>query len=354
MRAVRFHGREDVRVDEVEEPVCGAGQIKIRPAFVGICGSDLHEYLHGPFAVPTTPHKVTGDQLPTTLGHEFSGTVEEVGEEVTGFKVGDKVAVNPSLSDGTCGSCQMGRYNSCYSIGFIGFSSKAGGLSDHIVLDKKHVVLLPDSMPLDIGALVEPLSVAWHAVSRCPVQKGDTALIVGAGPIGLAILQVLKAQGIEKILVVEVSKERVKFAHEFGATKVLNPNEVDALAEIREFTGDVRGVAVAFECTGVQAGMDTALGGTRARGTTVTVSLWGKPPVINAMALVHGERHIVGAAVYEPEDFQAVIDAISSGKIKPRPMITSKVPMQDVVDKGIKALIYEKESHVKILVDISA
>ncbi|KAJ5433375.1 uncharacterized protein N7458_012531 [Penicillium daleae] len=354
MRAVRYHGREDVRVDDVPEPVCGSGQVKIKPAFVGICGSDLHEYMGGPHAVPRTPHPVTGEKLPTTLGHEFSGIIEEVGADVTDLKVGDKVAVKPNLSDGTCWSCSIGRLNCCNSLGFIGYSGSAGGLSDHIVVDRKHAILLPHSIPLEIGALVEPLSVAWHAVKRSSLQKGDTALVVGAGPIGLAIVQVLKAREIDTIIVVEVSKRRREFAATFGASHVLDPTEVDAVAEIRAITGAFRGVSVAFESSGVQAGLDTAMAGTRVRGTTVILSLWEKKPVLDAIAVVLGEKHIAGAVVYDEGDFEDVIGAIESGMIHPRSMITSTIAMEEIVEKGFKALIHEKDKHIKILVDISA
>ncbi|KAJ5098177.1 hypothetical protein N7532_005178 [Penicillium argentinense] len=354
MRAVRFHGREDVRLDEISEPVCGHGQVKIRPAFVGICGSDLHEYLAGPLTVPTTPHPITGVTLPTTLGHEFSGTVEEIGAGIVSLKVGDRVAVKPNLSDGSCSRCIMGRQNICSSLGFIGYTSEAGGMSDHVVVDVKHAIKLPDSMPLDIGALVEPLSVAWHAVSRSPLKVDDTALVIGAGPIGLAIVQVLKARGIKTIIVVEISEQRRQFARTFGASLILDPMEVKAVEKIQEATGLAKGVSVAFETSGVQAGLDTAMAGLRARGTTVIVSLWEKKPAINAMLdIVLGEKHITGAAVYDEGDFEAVIEAIASGKIQPRPMITSKIGLDEVAEKGFKALINERDKHVKILVDIS-
>ncbi|KAJ6139181.1 hypothetical protein N7471_005667 [Penicillium samsonianum] len=353
MRAVRFHGRGDIRIDEVEEPVCGNGQVKIRPAFVGICGSDIHEYLTGPTIVPVTPHPLTEGKLPTTLGHEFSGTVEEVGSGVTGFKVGDRVAVKPNLFDATCSNCSMGRFNCCEKVGFIGFSSQAGGLSDHIVVDSRHAIMLPDSISLDVGALVEPLAVAWHAVSRSPLQTNDTVLVVGAGPIGLAIIQVLKVKGITSIIAVEVSEQRCEFALALGATEVLNPVDVDAVMQVRALTGNV-GAAVAFECSGAQAGLDTAIAGLRVRGTTVIVSLWEQMPTIDAFAVVFQEKHVTGAALYDDGDFEAVIDEIASGGIQPRLMITSKIRMEDVDERGFKALVEERDKHVKILVDISA
>lgn len=166
------------------------------------------------------------------------------------------------------------------------------------------------------AALVEPLTVAWHAVSRSPLQETDTVLVVGGGPIGLAVVQVLKARGIQTIIVVEVSEQRREFARTFGATVTLDPREVDAVAEIRSRTGDVGGASVAFECSGVQAGLDTAMAGIRVRGTTVIVSLWEQKPVIDALAVVLFEKHVTGAAIYEDGDFEAVIEAIASGELQ--------------------------------------
>ncbi|KAJ5990495.1 hypothetical protein N7522_010702 [Penicillium canescens] len=346
MRAVRFHGREDIRIDEVEEPICGNGQVKVREytrkdklqlrLVLYVAWQSLRSLTTSLAAKDPTcicGHMWKWGKLPTTLGHEFSGTIEEIGTGVTGLKVGDRVAVKPNLSDGTCSRCSIGRFNSCENLGFIGYSGKAGGLSDHVVVDTKHAIPLPDSIPLDIGALVEPLSVAWHAVSRSPLQEHDTVLVVGTGPIGLAIIQVLRAKGISNIIAVEVSEKRREFALTLGATEVLNPLEVDAVA---------------------RAGLDTAMKGLRVRGTTVIVSLWEHKPVIDAFAIVLDEKHVTGAAVFDDGDFEAVIDAIASGKIQPRPMITSKIPMEDVTEKGFKALIGERDKHVKILVDISA
>ncbi|CAG8341262.1 unnamed protein product [Penicillium salamii] len=343
MRAVRFHGARDIRIDEIEEPSCGVNQAKIRPAFVGICGSDLYEYLSGPSAVPTSPHPLTGEKLPTTLGHEFSGTIEEVGEDVIDFKVGEKVTVMPNLYDGTCVRCMLGKLHQCRSLGFIGYSGNAGGLSDHIVVRKEQVIRLPDSIPLDIGgkpskvprlstmpfkirgeksltghnpALVEPLAVAWHAVSQSPLQEkveeNDIALVIGAGPIGLAIVQVLKSKGVKTIIATDISRKRRESADSFGATLVLDPTEVDVVSQVRGLTTD-GGASVAFECSGVQSGLDSAISGTRPCGTTVIVSKWGKRATIDVFDVMLHEKHLVGAVVYERKDFEAVIDAIDSG-----------------------------------------
>lgn len=195
--------------------------------------------------------------------------------------------------------------------------------------------------------------------------------MTGAGPIGLAIVQVLRARGIRTIIVVEISEQRRQFARAFGASHTLNPTQVEVLAEIHSITGDVCGASVAFECSGVQPGLDTAMAGIRVRGTTVIVSIWEKAPVIDAFGVVLFEKHVIGAVVYEDGDFQAVIDAIISGKsilsdvrvfklnwsleqIQPRSMITCKIRMEEVIERGFEALIHEKDQHVKILVDLSA
>ncbi|GLB07302.1 hypothetical protein AtubIFM57258_002631 [Aspergillus tubingensis] len=333
MRAVRYHGRGDIRVEEIQEPgSCGVGEVKIRPAFVGICGSDIHEYLHGPSTIPSTTHPITGQKIPVTLGHEFSGTITDVGEGVTRLHVGDNVAVKPNLFDGS-----------------------AGGLSDYVVVKEDRAVKLPEGFELDLGALVEPLTVAWHAVNRSSIQNvhARTALVVGAGPIGLAVLLVLKARGMENIVVVEVSSQRRELANSLGATRVLDPRTEDVVATVRAMTGNA-GADIAFESSAVQAGLDTALKGIRARGTMTILSLWSDKPEIDAFDVVLGEKHVVGSVIYEDGEFEAVIDAMWSGKLNPRALITSKIRMEDIVEKGFKSLIHGRDNQIKILVDISA
>lgn len=161
---------------------------------------------------------------------------------------------------------------------------------------------------------MEPLAVAWHAVSRSPLQTNDTVLVVGAGPIGLAIIQVLKVKGITSIVAVEVSERRREFALALGATEVLNPVDVDAVTQIRALTRDA-GADVVFECSGAQAGLDTAVAGLRVRGTMVVVSLWEHRPTIDTFAVVFQEKNVIGAALDDDGDFEAVMDEIASGML---------------------------------------
>jgi len=196
MRALRFHGPGDMRVEKVADPELVPGSVEIRIAWCGICGSDLHEYRHGPSVVRPRgrPHPLTGEHLPVTLGHEMAGEVVRVADDVTSVDVGQRVVVNPLLFCGTCTPCRAGRINLCRHSGAIGLSG-GGGFAERIVVPAHLVHRLPIGVTLEEGALVEPLAVAWHAVRRAHVRPGQTALVIGAGPIGLAVLLVLQSFG---------------------------------------------------------------------------------------------------------------------------------------------------------------
>lgn len=162
---------------------------------------------------------------------------------------------------------------------------------------------------------MEPLAVAWHAVNMSPYKKGDSVLILGGGPIGLAVIQSLKAKGAEKIIVSEVAPRRKEFAKQFGAHYVLDPTKDDIVAKVREIC-DGQGANVAFDAAGVQAGLDQAILAIRAKGTLVNIAVWEKPASIHPNALVFRERNYMGVATYVEGDFQAVIDAIASGELQ--------------------------------------
>ncbi|WPH04114.1 Hypothetical protein R9X50_00699900 [Acrodontium crateriforme] len=351
MQAVRFHGKQDIRLDQIPIPVCGAGQVKVKPAWCGICGSDLHEYLGGPNLCPsTTPHPITGETVPLTFGHEFSGIVEEVGAGVDRVTVGERVCVQPIIYDGDCGACREGTPNCCYKNGFVGLSGWGGGLSEHLVVPEYAIVKVPDNVPLDVAALVEPLAVGWHAVNASPFKPTDTVLVLGGGPIGLAVIQALKARNAHKIIVSEISATRKRYAKDFGADVVLDPTKDDIVARVRE-EADGQGVHVVFDAAGVQAGLDQAIQSLRARGTHVNIAIWEKRCSFSPNDLVFKERRYMGVATYLPSDFQEVVDALSDGRLTlASKMITKRIELDEVVEEGFKTLIEDKENQVKILV----
>ncbi|KAI2865405.1 hypothetical protein CBS12448_2035 [Aspergillus niger] len=353
MKAARFHGRGDIRVEEIEEPTCGKGQVKMRPSFVGICGSDIHEYSGGPVLVPEKPHGITGTSLPVTLGHEFSGIVEEVGEGVTHVSPGQRAVVRPTIFDRECTSCKQGYEYCCEKIGFIGLSGYGGGLAKYIVAPAEHFYTIPDNVSLEAAALVEPLAVAWHAVNISPFKPNDNVLVLGGGPVGIGIIQVLELQGAKNIMVAELTENRKRFASNYGATHILDPREVDVATKVRELTDGV-GVDVVFDTAGVEVALNGAIAACRTHGTIVNIAVWEKRPAIRVNELMYSEINYTGSALYDESAFREVIRALSYGQLKPERMVTSKIRLDEVVEKGFQALVDDRDSHCKILVDVQA
>ena len=214
MKAARWHNRNDVRVEELEIPQPKANQIKIEVKYCGICGSDLHEYLGGPIFIPVDkPHPYTGEKAPLVMGHEFSGEVVEVGPEITKFKVGDRVTVEPiHAKDGL-----KGKYNLDPNLNFIGLAGGGGGFSEYVVVNEDQAHKLPENVDFEQGALTEPAAVGLYAVRQSRIKAGDTAAVFGCGPIGLLVIDALRAAGASRIYAVELSPERQAKAKELGA-----------------------------------------------------------------------------------------------------------------------------------------
>ncbi|EKG15978.1 Alcohol dehydrogenase superfamily zinc-containing [Macrophomina phaseolina MS6] len=356
MRAARYYGKEDIRIEEIPEETTGPDQIKIAPAYVGICGTDLHEYLGGPTFAPVDPHPVTKETIPITFGHEFSGIIKEIGSKVPQglFRVGQKVAIQPTVYCDSCGACKSGVENACYNGGFIGLSGGGGGLSDAVVVPARAVLPLPDNVPLDIGALVEPLSVAWHATeaAKSALTKDSTVLVLGGGPIGLAVVQCLAAKKTKKIIMSEVAAQRQRFAKEFGAHHVLDPKTYDLVAVSKTLSGG-DGPDVVFDCAGVPASLVTACNAVKARGTVVNVAIWEKEVPFQPNMLTFKEANYTAVLGYQRRDFEAVIENLANGSLKPHRMITGRIQLEDLISKGFMPLINEKERNVKILVEIA-
>jgi len=313
MKAAQFHAKEDLRIDEVPEPSPAAGQVKLQNAFAGICGSDLHVY-YSPEAAGLDfdkPHPVTGSTLPQILGHEFSGTVVELGEGVTDVAVGDRVAVWPVYYCGECAACRRGMFNACQKVGFHGLSSDGGGMAEFTTVPSSMLHVLPDNVDLRMGALVEPMAVAWHAVERSGVQSGGTALIAGAGPIGIGVWFALKARGVDKVLVSEPSATRRATLEALGAI-VVDPVGGDLGAAVAELTGG-DGVDVAFDAAGAGPAITSALASLTPGGRVIVVAIHERAMEFLPTQLVMAETEIAGTLGYLPADFDAVIGAMADG-----------------------------------------
>jgi (R,R)-butanediol dehydrogenase/meso-butanediol dehydrogenase/diacetyl reductase len=315
MKAARFHAKEDVRIEDVPEPSPGPRQVKLRNAYSGICGSDLHVYYCPDSAGVdfTKPHPVTGSMPPQILGHEFSGTVVEVGKGVKGYKEGDRVAVWPIYYCGRCPACKRGVYNACQNIGFHGITSDGGGMASFTTVDAAKLHKLPSSVDLRMGALVEPMAVSWHAVDLSGAKSGHTALIAGAGPIGIGIWFALRARGVESIVISEPSADRRAAIKRLGAGIVVDPTKGELPDAVATATKK-EGVDVAFDAAGARIAVRQGLEHLTPRGSLIVVALHEKGFEFNPTQLVMAETSIIGSLAYMPQDFDAVIQAMSEGK----------------------------------------
>lgn len=314
MKAARFHGKQDVRIEEVGEPSPGRNEVKLRNAYCGICGSDLHVFYdpdHSGLDF-SSPHPLTGATPPQILGHEFSGTVVELGEGVEQLQVGDQVAVWPIYNCGSCAACEQGMVNVCCSIGFHGLTSCGGGIAEFTTLPADMVHKLPDQVDLRLGALVEPMAVAWHAVRTSSIRAEQTALVVGAGPIGIGLWFALKAHGVDVIVISEPSSARRAAVLGLGATQVIDPTSVDVGSAVTEITGG-RGVDVAFDAAGVGTATLQALSALVPGGKLVVVALHEKSFDFNPILLVWTEVSVTGTLGYTHQDYDQVIAAMSRG-----------------------------------------
>src|SRR5262249_53147336 len=201
MKAALYYGTEDIRIEEVDEPEAEAGQVKVRVAYNGLCGSDVHEYFDGARSIPVEPHPLTGARAPLILGHEAAGYVVDVGPGVADLHEGDLVAVEPTVSCGACRYCLSGQYNMCPKLAFHGLSTGGGGLAEYTVVDRAMVHPVPTGVSALEAALVEPLAVAAHGVARSGLRAGQQAVVLGGGPIGIALYLTVRSQDVAVVVV---------------------------------------------------------------------------------------------------------------------------------------------------------
>ncbi|MFS0883180.1 butanediol dehydrogenase [Bacillus sp. 7586-K] len=346
MKALRWHNVKDLRLENIEEPIARKGEVKLKVEWCGICGSDLHEYTAGPIFIPAeTSHPLTGDKAPIVMGHEFSGQVIEVGEGVTRVQIGDRVAIEPIYSCGTCDACRKGKYNLCPDMGFYGLAGGGGGFSEFASVPEHMLHKLPENVSNEQGALVEPSAVALHSVKQSKLQVGDKAAVFGTGPIGLLVIEALKAAGATEIYAVELSEQRRQKAEEFGAIGI-NPNNGDAVQQILKLTNG--GVDVAFEVTGVPPVLKQAINSTKFDGETIIVSIFEKEALIHPQDIVLKERNLTGIIGYR-DVFPAVISLMEQGYFPADKLVTKRITLDEVIEAGFEGLLKER-NHIKILV----
>jgi (R,R)-butanediol dehydrogenase / meso-butanediol dehydrogenase / diacetyl reductase len=338
MLAAVLHDAHDLRLEDVEECVPGPEEVTVEVAFNGLCGSDLKIYESGLRAIDT-PHPTTHHCGPQILGHEFSGTVVAAGSSTAALALGDRVCIEPLYPCGRCAPCGAGLSHLCQILTFHGVISAGGGLSQRTTLPASMVRRLPDALTLEQGALIEPMTVSFHAIERAEAQSGHCAVVFGGGPIGIGVVFGLRARGCENVTVVEPSPVRRKVLQQLGVTTV----DVDAAP---------RGVAdLAFDCAGVPAAFQGTLRSLRARGRAVVVAGSAKYSLeISAHMLQHTEIVVTGSVAFESTEFAQVMQLMEAGAY-PLDGWVEHVPFAQVLEEGFLPLL--KGVKTKVLIDVA-
>jgi (R,R)-butanediol dehydrogenase/meso-butanediol dehydrogenase/diacetyl reductase len=305
MKKAIYYGIRDVRVEEVPEPLPGPGEVKVKIKYCGICGSDLHEYLHGPF--PESP-----------FGHEACGTIVALGEGVKGYKIGERV---------------------CSIIN--------GSYAEAVVCPLDRLIKIPENMEWKRAAVLEPLSGAAYAIDRGHVKAEDTVFIAGAGTVGLMLLLGLKAMGVQTVYMTDVLENRRKKAQELGATLVWNPLEIKSPSKIKELTQG-RGVDVSIEAVGIEATLKDCLASVRSRGIVIVQGIFTERAMVHMLGFVTRETTMIGTNNINPA---LAMRWLETGTIKPESIITDIIPLDKIAGSGFEVLAGKSETAIKILVE---
>lgn len=335
MKAAAFKQINEMGIIDAPKPSAGAGEVVLKVHDCGICGSDLHACQYGMGMPPGS-----------IMGHEFCGEVHEIGASVRGFAMGQRVAALPFVACGSCDRCRRGMEIHCTKLRGLGLGQMPGGYAEYVACDASSLFKLPDNVSSREGALVEPLSVGLHGVKRSRLEKGMTAIVMGAGPIGLATLTWAKGKGAT-VVVSELAAGRGELALKLGADVVVNPNQQKPADKVREMTG--HSPELVFECIGVKGTLGSAVDMVGPRGQVVVVGVCMEPDQIQPIQCIMKEVSINFALAYDRSDFDETIAALTTGKIKPQPMVTDIITVEQVPE--MFAALRQPGARAKVLVE---
>jgi 2-desacetyl-2-hydroxyethyl bacteriochlorophyllide A dehydrogenase len=326
-----------VAVEDAPIPRPGPGEVLVRTVLAGVCGSDTHA-LHGthPFI-----------SLPYAPGHEVSGVVAELGAGVTNVAVGDRVTMEPFLPCWACKQCRTGRENLCERLRFFGCAHDQGGMAEFFTVDQRRLHGIPDQLDWTEAAFIEPLGTPVHAVRLAGGVAGKTVAILGAGTIGLLMLQVARAYGAKRIVLTARSERSRARAAKYGPDAVVDATAPDAAEQVREALGE--SADVVFDCVAEQSTMDQALAMANKGGTVVVVGVPPAPVTVPLPMIQDSQLRIQGSATYLPDDFADAMRLLTTGSVGVDEMVTSLRPLVEAAEAFDDASSGE---HIKVLLDL--
>ncbi len=324
---------------EVNVPTPGPDQVLVKIKKIGVCGSDIHVY-HG-----THPYT----SYPVTQGHEVSGQIVKTGEYVKDLKEGQKVTIEPQVFCGRCYPCLHGKYNLCEKLKVMGFQT-TGTASEYFAVDSSKVTPIPEEMTYSEGAMLEPLAVTVHAAKRFPDVKGAKAVVFGCGPIGILLIQSLKAFGAAEILATDISDTRLELAKSLGADYIVNTMKNDYTEALLAAFGPDK-ADVAYDCAGSDITMDQAIQNARKGSTIILVAVFGKTAHVDLAKLNDSELDLNTSMMYRHEDYVDAIRFVKEGKIQLKPLQSAHFAFEDYL-KAYEYIDNNREKTMKVLIDV--
>ena len=342
MRQVILLDKHKIEFREVPAPTAeelGANQVLIKVHRIGVCGSEIHSY-HG-------EHPATF--YPVVQGHEYSAEVIAVGSDVKVCKPGDYMTGRPQLVCGQCGPCKRGQYNVCENLRVQAFQAD-GVAQDYFITDEDRVVVLPEGMSLDYGAMIEPVAVGAHSTARAGDLTGKNVVVSGAGTIGNLVAQFAIARGAKKVLITDVSDFRLDIARQCGIENTLNVTRVPLAEAVKDFFGD-EGYQVGFEVAGVESSIRSLMETIEKGSTIVVVAVFAKDPQLSMFYLGEHELSLVGTMMYRHEDYVQAVEEVGKGTINLEPLISDRFSLEDY-DNAYKYIEENRATAMKVIIDL--
>ncbi|MGN0195409.1 MAG: zinc-binding dehydrogenase [Candidatus Cryptobacteroides sp.] len=342
MRQATLVSPRHIEFSEVPAPEAanlGEHQVLLRIKRIGICGSEIHSY-HG-------KHPATF--YPVVQGHEYSAEVVAIGSAVTVCSKGDRVTARPQLVCRECNPCRRGQYNVCEHLKVEAFQAD-GAARDYFVVDDDRVVVLPEGMSLDWGAMIEPASVGAHASARAGDLKGKNVVVSGSGTIGILVAQFVKARGARRVLITDVSDFRLSVARKCGITDTLNVIQTPLEEGAKALFGE-EGFQVGFEVAGVESSIRSLMAGIEKGGSIVVVAVFEKDPALSMFHLGEHELTLIGTMMYRHEDYLTAVQMVSDGKIMLDPLISRHFPF-DQYDDAYRYIDENRGTAMKVIIDL--
>ena len=329
-----------IEFQEISIPKLNENEVLVKIMRIGVCGSDIHVY--------RGEHPYT--RYPITQGHEVSGKIEKIGSKVQGFKLNDKVTIQPQVVCGRCYQCTHGNYHICDDLKVMGFQT-TGAASEFFAVNSEKLIKLPSEMTYEEGAMIEPCAVGVHAVLKGGDVSDFNVLVLGAGPIGNLIAQTAKALGARSVMITDLSDYRLGIAEEVGIDFTINPLKQTLSEEIFKSFGPHKADLI-IECVGVNETIETAIDIARKGTDIIVVGVFGDNPSINLGFIQDRELRLIGNLMYQTEDYIKAIELIQSKKINLKPLMSTHFPFKDYI-KAYEYIEKKKDKVLKVFIDVN-